>query len=116
MRSVWKFPYISINILTKFLYVKYILKKNIIKKKKKDFSKLLIKVWDKSSIILSIFVGFSFLIYNGKKFMPIRILKNMVGYRFGEYVLTKKIGSTIHVVSKKRKKKRKFKKLKLRRK
>jgi small subunit ribosomal protein S19 len=116
MRSVWKFPYIEFNLLVKFLQLKYLLKILRNRMKNKKFTRILIKIWDKSSIILSIFVGFSFLIYNGKKFIPLVILKNMIGYRFGEYILTKKIGQTIHIVSKKRKKKRKFKKLKLRRK
>jgi len=67
MRSVWKFPYVNIKLLINFLQVKY-LYKILIKSKKKEFiSKYMIKVWDKSTKILSIFVGFSFLIYNGKK-------------------------------------------------
>jgi len=91
MRSRWKFPYIDFTLLVKFLYIKFL--NNKIHQKTNllplpDFPML--KVWKKSMKILSIFVGLSFLIYNGKKFMPIKISQSMIGTNFGEYVLTKK--------------------------
>ena len=36
------------------------------------------------------------LIYNGLKFISIIIKENMIGHKFGEFVLTKKIGAQIH--------------------
>ena len=35
------------------------------------------------------FVGFSFLIYNGKKFIPITVSEDMVGHKFGEFAPTR---------------------------
>src|SRR5215472_16417473 len=97
MRSLWKFPYIDYNILVKFLKIKiwnfYIRQK---KKRKKKFENPIIKIWKKSSVILSIFVGYSFLIYNGKKFLLIIVKSSMIGHKFGEFILTKKIGRSIH--------------------
>lgn len=47
-----------------------------------------IKVWDKASVITPEMVGMNFEIYGGKKFFPLTINEYMVGYRFGEFVMT----------------------------
>ena len=41
------------------------------------------------STIIPDFVGFSFLIYNGKKFIPITVSEDMVGHKFGEFAPTR---------------------------
>jgi len=42
------------------------------------------------SIILSNFIGLHFLVHNGKKYMDLEITKQMVGYKLGEFVPTRK--------------------------
>ena len=53
-------------------------------KYKNDPKKIPIKTLRKSTIIPD-FVGVSFLIYNGKKFIPITISEDMVGHKLGEF-------------------------------
>ena len=43
----------------------------------------------RKSTIIPDFVGISFLIYNGKKFIPITISEDMVGHKFGEFAPTR---------------------------
>ena len=52
-------------------------------------SKKPIKTWSRKSTIIPDFVGFSFLIYNGKKFIPITVSEDMVGHKFGEFAPTR---------------------------
>jgi len=51
--------------------------------------KIPIKTWSRKSTILPDFVGVSFLIYNGKKFVPITISEDMVGHKLGEFAPTR---------------------------
>ena len=48
-----------------------------------------IKTWSRKSTIIPEFIGVSFLIYNGKKFIPITISEDMVGHKFGEFAPTR---------------------------
>ena len=48
-----------------------------------------IKTWSRKSTIIPDFVGISFLIYNGKKFIPITVSEDMVGHKFGEFAPTR---------------------------
>ena len=50
--------------------------------------KSLLKLSRKSTIIPD-FVGLSFLIYNGKKFIPLTVSEDMVGHKFGEFAPTR---------------------------
>lgn len=101
MRSRWKFVFVDLDLVVKCLQIKFYLElTNVVKS-----DAFLIKIWKKSSVILSTFVGYKFLVYNGKKFWPITVTDKMIGYKFGEFVLTKKIGSTIHKIKKKRRRK-----------
>ena len=79
-RSVWK---------------GHLLKKAIKKsrKTKNESNKKPIKTWWKSTIIPD-FIGLSFLIYNGKKFIPLTISEDMVGHKFGEFAPTLIFGHT----------------------
>lgn len=47
-----------------------------------------VKVWDKACVITPEMVGMNFEIYAGKKFVPVTVNEYMVGYRFGEFVIT----------------------------
>ena len=54
-----------------------------------DPKKIPIKTWSRKSTILPDFVGVSFLIYNGKKFIPITVSEDMVGHKLGEFSPTR---------------------------
>ena len=56
---------------------------------KNDPNKKPIKIWSRKSTIIPDFVGISFLIYNGKKFIPITVSEDMVGHKFGEFAPTR---------------------------
>ena len=60
-----------------------------VEKQKNDPAKKPIKTWSRKSTIIPDFVGVSFLIYNGKKFIPITISEDMVGHKFGEFSPTR---------------------------
>jgi small subunit ribosomal protein S19 len=49
-----------------------------------------IRLWSRNSFILPFFVGLSFDVYDGKKFVPLRITSDMVGFKFGAFCFTKR--------------------------
>nr|ATY40898.1 ribosomal protein S19 [Picobiliphyte sp. MS584-11] len=59
------------------------------------------KVWSRSSKILKQFVGMFFEVHNGKQFIPLTVVEDMVGHRFGEFASTRKL--TVHKVAKSKK-------------
>jgi small subunit ribosomal protein S19 len=75
-RSIWKNPF-SESIIFKNIYIN--------NKDQKPFL-----ILSRNSTIFPIFVGNIFSIYNGKKFVNLQIQDNMVGYKFGEFVATRK--------------------------
>jgi small subunit ribosomal protein S19 len=52
-------------------------------------SNAIIKIWSRRSTILPQFVGLTFGVYNGKKFLPVLVTENMVGHKFGEFAPTR---------------------------
>ena len=48
-----------------------------------------IKTWSRRSTILPQFVGLTFGVYNGHKFLPVQVTENMVGHKFGEFSPTR---------------------------
>lgn len=48
-----------------------------------------VKTWSRRSTILPQFVGLTFGVYNGKKFIPVLVTENMVGHKFGEFSPTR---------------------------
>ena len=76
-RSVWKGPFVEPSLLKK------------IEKQKKDPSRKPIKTWSRKSTIIPDFVGSSFMIHNGKKFITITISEDMVGHKLGEFSPTR---------------------------
>ena len=76
-RAVWKGPFVEESLMRKA------------EKQKNDSSKKPIKTWSRKSTIIPDFVGVSFLIYNGKKFIPITISEDMVGHKLGEFAPTR---------------------------
>ena len=76
-RSVWKGPFVDPSLLAK------------VEKLKTQSNPTPIKTWSRKSTIIPEFVGHSFLIYNGKKFIPIKISEEMVGHKLGEFSPTR---------------------------
>ena len=77
-RSVWKGPFVHPSLLKK------------IDKLKDTPNKKPIKTWSRNSTIIPEFVGHSFLIHNGKSFIPITVSEEMVGHKLGEFSPTRK--------------------------
>ncbi|MFP3944641.1 MAG: 30S ribosomal protein S19 [Alphaproteobacteria bacterium] len=76
-RSVWKGPFVD----------GYLLKKA--EKSQGSGRKEVIKTWSRRSTIMPQFVGLTFGVYNGKKFVPVLITEDMVGHKLGEFSPTR---------------------------
>ena len=51
--------------------------------------KRVVKTWSRSSTILPEFVGHTFAVHNGAKFVPVYCTENMVGHKLGEFSPTR---------------------------
>lgn len=51
--------------------------------------KKIIKTWSRRSTITPDFIGFTFAVHNGKKFIPVYVTENMVGHKLGEFSPTR---------------------------
>ena len=49
----------------------------------------MIKTWSRRSAIIPDFVGLTFAVYNGKKFIPVQVKEDMVGHKLGEFAPTR---------------------------
>jgi len=49
-----------------------------------------IKTWSRACTIAPEFVGFTFLVHNGRTHVPVFVTENMVGHKLGEFSLTRK--------------------------
>jgi len=76
-RSVWKGPFVEESLIKK------------VEKLKTQINPTPIKTWSRKSTIIPEFVGISFLIYNGKKFISLTVSEDMVGHKFGEFAPTR---------------------------
>ncbi|MDE0050268.1 MAG: 30S ribosomal protein S19 [Rhodospirillales bacterium] len=76
-RSVWKGPFVD----------GYLLKKA--EQARASGRKDIIRTWSRRSTILPQFVGLTFGVYNGRKFLPVLVNENMVGHKFGEFSPTR---------------------------
>ena len=77
-RSVWKGPFVHPSLL-----------KKVDRLKDEKGHKKPIKTWSRNSTIIPDFVGVSFMIHNGKTFIPITISEEMVGHKLGEFAPTR---------------------------
>ncbi|MBI5484651.1 MAG: 30S ribosomal protein S19 [Deltaproteobacteria bacterium] len=68
-------------------------------------SKKIIKTWSRRSTITPDFIGLSFAVHNGKKFIPVFVTENMVGHKLGEFAPTRTFHG--HAADKKSKLKKK---------
>ncbi|HFC76688.1 MAG TPA: 30S ribosomal protein S19 [Candidatus Moranbacteria bacterium] len=75
-RSLKKGPYIDERLLKKV-------------KDKKPGDKTPIKTWSRSCTITPEMVGFTFGVYNGRKFIEVYVVEEMVGHKLGEFSLTR---------------------------
>ena len=76
-RSVWKGPFLDGNLLKKA-------------KKVRDSGRNdVIKTWSRRSTIMPQFVGLTFGVHNGKKFVPVLVTENMIGHKLGEFSQTR---------------------------
>jgi len=76
-RSVWKGPFVDGYLLKKAEGVRASGRNEVI------------KTWSRRSTILPHFVGLTFGVYTGKKFLPVLVTENMVGHKFGEFAPTR---------------------------
>lgn len=76
-RSVWKGPFIDGYLLGKADKVRASGRNEVV------------KIWSRRSTILPQFVGLTFGVYNGQKFIPVLVTENMVGHKFGEFSPTR---------------------------
>lgn len=76
-RSVWKGPFVD----------RYLLKKA--EESGDGKHKGGIKTWSRRSTILPQFVGMTFNVYNGHKFIPVHVTEDMVGHKLGEFSPTR---------------------------
>ena len=72
-RSVWKGPFVD----------GYLLKKA--EDARASGRKSVIKTWSRRSTILPQFVGLTFGVYNGQKFIPVLVNEDMIGHKLGEF-------------------------------
>jgi small subunit ribosomal protein S19 len=76
-RAVWKGPFVD----------GYLLKKADVARA--SGRNQVIKTWSRRSTILPQFVGLTFGVYNGKKFIPVSVNEDMIGHKFGEFAPTR---------------------------
>ena len=76
-RSLKKGPYVDERLLNKV-------------SKLSVGDKTVIKTWNRSAVITPEMVGFTFGVHNGKQFIPVTVVENMVGHRLGEFSQTRK--------------------------
>ena len=76
-RSVWKGPFVDGYLLAKAEAVHGKARKEVI------------KTWSRRSTILPQFVGLTFGVHNGHKFIPVLVTENMVGHKLGEFAPTR---------------------------
>ncbi|MDA8172333.1 MAG: 30S ribosomal protein S19 [Nitrospiraceae bacterium] len=48
-----------------------------------------VKTWSRRSTIIPEFIGFTFAVHNGRKFVPVYVTDNMVGHKLGEFSPTR---------------------------
>ena len=79
-RSIKKGPYVFDRLLVK------------VQKLNETGKKEVIKTWSRRSTIFPEFVGHTFAVHNGNKFIPVYVTEDMVGHKLGEFALTRKFG------------------------
>ena len=81
-RSVWKGPFVD----------GYLLKKA--EETRRSGRNQVIRTWSRRSTIFPQFVGLTFGVYNGHKFIPVLVTENMIGHKLGEFAPTRTFTAT----------------------
>ncbi len=76
-RSVKKGPFVDEKLMKK------------VQKMIETGDKKIIKTWSRRSTITPDFLGFTFAVHNGRKFVPVFVTENMVGHKLGEFSPTR---------------------------
>ncbi|MBL4803456.1 MAG: 30S ribosomal protein S19 [Alphaproteobacteria bacterium] len=76
-RSVWKGPFVEKSLLKK------------VEEARNAGKNTVIKTWSRRSTILPNFVGLTFGVHNGKKFIPVVVSDQMIGHKLGEFAPTR---------------------------
>ena len=76
-RSVWKGPFVDSYLLKKAETVRSSGRNDVI------------RTWSRRSTVLPQFVGLTFGVHNGQKFIPVLVTENMIGHKFGEFSPTR---------------------------
>lgn len=76
-RSVWKGPFVDAYLLKKADVARDSGRNDVI------------KTWSRRSTIMPQFVGLTFGVHNGKKFVPVLVTDQMVGHKLGEFAPTR---------------------------
>jgi len=90
-RSLRKGPYIDPNLDRK------------VSELNKTEKKKVVKTWSRRSMISPDFIGHTFAVHNGNKFIPVYVTENMVGHKLGEFAPTRNFRG--HIAKKDKKKK-----------
>lgn len=89
-RSIWKGPFVHPSVLKK------------VETARASTKNVIIQTYSRASVILPHFVGLTFGVHNGHKFIPVLVTDEMIGHRLGEFSPTRTY--TGHAVDKKGKK------------
>ena len=76
-RSIKKGPFIDAHLLKKVEVLNT------------DDKKSVVKTWSRRSVIIPSFIGHTFSVHNGHKFVPVYVTENMVGHKLGEFSPTR---------------------------
>jgi small subunit ribosomal protein S19 len=76
-RSLKKGPFAEASLMVK------------VEKAKGSRDTKVIKTWSRRSIIMPEFIGLTFAVHNGKKFIPVFVSEEMVGHKMGEFAPTR---------------------------
>lgn len=76
-RSLKKGPFISVKLAKKIVALNA------------SNKKIVVKTWSRASTIAPEFVGHTFAVHNGNKFIPVYVTENMVGHKLGEFAPTR---------------------------
>lgn len=79
-RSIKKGPFVDHHLMAK------------VEKAIENNTKTPIKTWSRRSTIMPEFLGLTFAVHNGKKFVPVMVTDNMIGQKLGEYSPTRTFG------------------------
>ena len=77
-RSIWKGPFVKRSLLKK------------VEAHQKGGGRGIIRTWARNATILPQFVGITFGVHNGKKFIPVLVTDQMIGHKLGEFAPTRK--------------------------